>query len=79
MPDLMPDEPFDEFKTVVRYPPDPPRPCGSDPINMYGGKGKSGAELARHRQEYHRANGATSATVYRRTWTPGPWMEVRDA
>ncbi len=73
---MLRDESYDEYRTTVRYPPDPPRPCGSDPINMAGGEGQDGLALARRRQEYHLANGATSAVVYRRTWTPGPWVAV---
>jgi hypothetical protein len=71
---MLRDEPYDEFKTTVQYPPG--RPCGSDPIDMYGGEGSTGAGLARQRLEYHRSNGATTATVYRRTWVPGPWVAV---
>ncbi len=73
---MLRDEPYDEWKTVVQYPPDPPRGCGSDPIDMRTGDDSEAAGLAAHRAEWHLANGATSAVVYRRTWTPGPWVAV---
>jgi hypothetical protein len=59
----------------VQYPPDPPRPCGSDPIDMGTGEGRNGRSTARQWQKFHRGNGAEAA-VYRRTWTPGPWVAV---
>jgi hypothetical protein len=72
---MLRDKPYDEFKTVVQYPPDPPRPCGSEPMHMHTGDDNVALELATRRMEFHRSNGAT-ATVYRRTWTPGPWVAV---
>lgn len=72
----MRDEPYDEFKTVVQYPPDPPRACGSDPMHMRTGDDEYAWSLAEGRRVFHAGNGATSAVVYRRTWTPGPWVAV---
>lgn len=73
---MLRDEPYNEYKTTVQYLPDPPRPCGSEPFDDYAGGGFYGAELAKQRVEFHRSNGAATATVYRRTWTPGPWVAV---
>lgn len=73
---MLRDKPFTEYKTVVQYPPDPPRGCGSDPIDMRTGDDAEALPLARHRREWHLNNGATSAVVYERAWTPGPWVEV---
>lgn len=66
------EHPYDEYKTVVQYPPDPPRPCGSEPFDIPAGRH---ADLAQTRARFHRKAGG-SATVYRRTWTPSPWVAV---
>jgi hypothetical protein len=72
---MLRDEAYDEWKTVVQYPPDPPRACGSDPMHMRTGDDEYARPLAERRREFHLGNGA-SAVVYRRTWTPGPWVAV---
>lgn len=69
---MLRDEPYDEFKTVVQYPPERLLPDGQQLVLRRATTAKYAIELAEH----HLACGATTASVYRRIWTPGPWAAV---